>query len=219
MLDATVGLSRLDTHVAVAVDEDDPQLDAYEDLLASWNQRDRRVGWYLGPRKSLSGWTNAIAEKNWYGYRTLASLGDDHVPLTEGWDKHLVSECERMGGGFAYGNDLFQGGNLPTSVVISSSIVRALGWFCLPSLSHYFVDNVWWTLGHFAECLSYREDVVIEHRHPGIGKAPMDQTYLDPGANAGWTVTSHKDCPAFQAWLTGQGCHDDIETVRRARAA
>src|ERR1022692_4739674 len=72
-------------------------------------------------------------------YRALCSMGDDHLPRTPGWDRLLLDGLADMGGGFAYGNDLYQGEILPTAVAVSSPIVAALGWMCLPALNHMFV--------------------------------------------------------------------------------
>lgn len=63
-----------------------------------------------GPRNHLAGWTNVVARHCTKEYRVLASLGDDHVPRTPGWDRLLLEAIGVMGGtGFAYGNDLLKG--------------------------------------------------------------------------------------------------------------
>jgi hypothetical protein len=120
-----------------------------------------------GPRNNLAGWTNVLARHLAKDYRALASLGDDHLPRTPGWDLRLLEAIAGMGGtGFAYGNDLLQGAALPTAVVVSSNIVTALGWMCEPSMRHYCIDNVWKDLGEGAGCLAYLPDVIIEHLRP-----------------------------------------------------
>jgi hypothetical protein len=220
MLTASLGLSRAATDIVVCVDNDDPDAHPYTGYGAVEQEfRDSgRVRWVKGPRNNLSGWTNRVAMALWTQYEALASLGDDHLPRTEGWDRELLSELERMGGGFAYGNDLLQEHRLPTAVMVSSKIVGALGWLCPPALQHYFVDNVWRFLGTETQRLAYRQDIIIEHMHPGAGKADFDATYMDPGAEAGFAPTNHPDYPAWLAWVNGPA-KEDVETVRRACAA
>jgi hypothetical protein len=155
----------------------------------------------------MAAWTNELAAEAARDAAHVASLGDDHRPLTDHWDTDLLSEIAKLGGtGIAYGNDLLQGANLPTAPVVSSNIVTALGWLCEPSLAHYCVDNVWKDLGQGADCLAYREDVVIEHCHPFVGKAPPDATHNE--AMAG----DYLDQQAYDAWAATRRA-DDVRTV------
>lgn len=192
MLDATLSLSQAQTDVAVAYDSDDPASGSYKELSG---RADDRVHWYSGPQQAMTGWTNHIALERAHEYRALASLSDDHVPRTEGWDSLLLGAIDGMGGtGFAYGNDLLQGANLPTAVVVSSNIVTALGWMAPPEMRHYCIDNVWKDLGDGAGCLAYRPDVTIEHCHPGAGKAVYDATYAEEARR------DREDQAAYDLW-------------------
>src|SRR6185437_8449865 len=89
------------THVAVAVDDDDPELEAYQAVM-DWHGSDG--DWLThSPRMGLVAWTNAVAVPQAADYKYLASLGDDHVPRTKGWDAALIRAIEDMGGtGIAY---------------------------------------------------------------------------------------------------------------------
>lgn len=200
------------TDVAVCLDNDDPQLDEYLTLLNKFRSHNVGLYWVVGPRHTLTGWTNEAAHA-WAGkHFALASLGDDHVPRTEGWDRELTGEIRANGGtGIAYGNDLLQGEGLPTAPVISADIVQALGWFCEPNMQHYYVDNVWKVLAEQAGCLYYRPDVVVEHMHPGAGKAQHDQTYQD-ALSARWNF----DAEEFNVWHASRR-EADVTTVRKLR--
>jgi hypothetical protein len=201
--------SRGSTSFAVCLDEDDPVLTGYEDIPHTRG----RWSWVIGPRRNLTEWTNAMAELHLGAYDFFVSMGDDHVPHTVGWDERLMSVIGARGGtGFAYGNDWAMGERLPTSVCVSADIVRALGWFCLPSLAHYCVDNVWLDLGEAADCLTYRPDVVIEHLHYTTGRAQFDQTYAD----AGGFTTAHPDYQAYLDWRE-HGFPGDVEKIRALR--
>jgi hypothetical protein len=219
MITACLTQAEAGTDIAVAADEDDSSREAYARLRleyslmqsppwpAAWHPL---VRWHSGPRDTLAGWTNKIARQYAGEYRALASLGDDHVPRTVGWDGLLLEALDNLndtGTGIAYGNDLHQGENLPTAPVISSDIVEALGWMCEPSLAHMCVDDVWRDLGRGAGCLAYVPQVVIEHLHPDAGKAATDDTYTGSLAGAG------ADREAYERWRQ-QRMADDVAKIR-----
>jgi len=200
-------------HLVFAVDDDDPALPEY-----------RRIDcpdgiWFrCGPQKTLSGWTNLLAGRYAGSYRALMSLGDDHRPRTDRWDAKLLAALAKTGGtGIAYGDDLIQGRQLPTAAVVSSDIVRSLGWMCLPSLRHYYVDDTWKLLGASAGCLHWCPDVIVEHVHPIATGATPDATYLD-AQNASYMA----DRAAFRDWRhseTGQAAIDTVRALMRVTAA
>src|SRR5512133_1098102 len=68
-------------------------------------------------------------------------------------------------------------GDLPTTSVVSGDICRSLGWLQVPSLKRCFGDNATLALGQAMGRISYVPEVVIEHRHPSIGKNKSDSTY------------------------------------------
>jgi hypothetical protein len=186
MLDAVHATAVMDTHVHVAVDDDDPELDRYQYVMKQAGGDGDVLT--TGPRKGLAGWTNEIAAQRAGEYPYLASLGDDHVPYTRGWDRALVSAIIRMGGtGFAYPWDKTRE-DIPEAVVVSSNIVRTLGWMCEPSLSHWYVDNVWADLGRGIGALRHLRAVKVEH----AWKA--DQTSEDSGEKM------DADRQAYHSW-------------------
>ena len=174
MLDACRDLSRADTQVVVATDDDDPCSLAYRQVL-----RGRPGAWhYYGPRRTLCAWTNNIALSCLADFRALASFGDDHVPETPGWDALLLAALDRMGGtGIVYGDDKLMGENLATAPVVSSDIVAALGHLFEPSFEHMCVDVALMDIGRGAGCLAYVPEVITRHVHWCNNGAPMDATY------------------------------------------
>jgi hypothetical protein len=131
-----------------------------------------------GPRLKMNGTLNALANKYKDDYEFIGFMGDDHLPQTEGWDEELIREIGNRPG-FAYGNDLFQGARLPTAVVMSSSIVKAIGYMAPPVLVHLYLDNFWMDMGRRISNLRYREDVIIEHLHYLNGKSEKDAGYAE----------------------------------------
>jgi hypothetical protein len=194
------------------LDADDPS-----EYLAALRDRpgsDAVVG-TRGDRRSLSAWTNLLALEaldGWHPPRYLASLGDDHLPRTVGWNRTLIEAIEALPGGvgIAYGNDLLQGENLPTAWVVSADLVRAVGWMMLPTAQHMYVDNAVLALGKATGQIVYRPDVVIEHLHPSAGgKAAWDASYRESNTSERY----ERDRAAFEAWRR-DGLAADVEKVK-----
>jgi hypothetical protein len=190
------------TTLAFAVDDDDPELDGYLAVSKDfpWTElhliedSPHRIGPILN---DMAGRILKIPELR---PDFLGFMGDDHLPLTHGWDTELAGEL-RDRPGVAYGNDLHQGPKLPTACLISSRLVYALGYFVPPGMGHLFLDDFWLRLGH-ATHLAYRDDVIIEHLHPDAGKAEHDATYAAAGRDAGtWAA----DRDRLDAYLRGGG--------------
>jgi hypothetical protein len=119
---------------------------------------------------------NAAAKMYQKDYDYFTFIGDDHRFRTPDWDVAFMRAIgERPG--LAYGNDLLQGENLPTAVMMSGAIVRALGGMVPPKLKHLYLDNFWKQLGADLGNFSYLPSVIIEHLHPVAGKAEWDEGY------------------------------------------
>jgi hypothetical protein len=192
LLNAVHGTAKLETHVLVAVDDDDPELESYQQVTAESGGPGDVLE--TGPRKGLAAWTNEIAVREAGGYRFLASFGDDMVPKTMHWDHYLTRAIEDMGGvGYSYPWDGLRE-DIPEAVVVSSGIVQALGWMCEPSLSHWYVDNVWADLGWGAGCIRHCRAIAVDHVHPRAGKAERDKTYEDASPKL------DADREAYQQW-------------------
>ncbi len=89
---------------------------------------------------------------------------------------------------------------------MSSDIVRALGWMCLPSLEHYYTDNVWADLGRNAGCLRHLRVIAVDHLHPAAGLAPADAVY----ASSSEKISA--DRAAYQEWCRKQ-LPEDVEAI------
>lgn len=159
----------------VAVDDDDPELPGYREV---WARHDRMFALGVGPRLRLVGTLNFTALA--VPHRYVGFMGDDHLPRTNGWDESYISALDAIGpGGMVYGNDLLQGPNLPTHIVMDRRIVDALGFMAPPNLTHLYVDNFWLDVGHALGTIRYLPDVVVEHLHPVAGRAEWDSTYAE----------------------------------------
>ncbi len=119
---------------------------------------------------------NYIARQFIGEFDNFAFMGDDHRPRTANWDEKFVEELY-TGSDIVYGNDLFQGFNLPTAVAMSGEIVEALRGMVPDTQRHLYLDNFWLKLGQDLGKIKYLPDVIIEHCHAFNGKAPMDENY------------------------------------------
>jgi hypothetical protein len=195
---------RADTLLLFGFDLDDSDIEA--------NIRAAAGAMYeTGPRDTLTGWTNKLIMPRAECAPYFASIGDDMVPITPGWDERLMLELEKRGPGYAYPNDLRRD-DIPEAVVISRPIVRELGWMSPPFLTHWYQDNVWADLGRATSSLFYLPEVIVDHRHPNVTGEPADATYHD--AAKGFDA----DLAAYQKWKL-HGMAKDVAAVRRAKGS
>lgn len=192
--------NRQHTGLTVVVDHDDPRLLAYCQVAEQhqwWDLVVQDQHTKIGPI------VNAYAVAAAGAHEFVAFMGDDHLPRSPLWDEQLTAS---LGGrpGVAYGNDLLQGPNLPTAVVISADIVRTLGYFQPRRLLHLYFDDFWKLLGQQVGNLVYRGDVVIEHLHPIAGKAAWSPEYA-------WTTSAQlmtEDGQRYQEYLNTEWPHE-----------
>jgi hypothetical protein len=189
----------------VAVDDDDPHLPGYREV---WAAHDRAFSLGVGPRLRLVGTLNVTALA--VEHRYVGFMGDDHLPRTKGWDLRYLESLEAAGpGGMVFGNDMIQGPNLPTHIVMDRRIIDCLGYMAPPGLTHLYVDNFWFDLGHELGTLRYLPDVIVEHLHPVAGNAEWDPTYSEANSEQQYTT----DEAAFRTYRDTQ-FHQDVSRLR-----
>ena len=193
------------TEVVFAIDADDVK--TYQGLMhetAGLNNVKVVIADRMGMNGTLNHWAL------WFSpdYDYICFMGDDHLPRTGGWDTKLA-EAIGTEPGIAYGNDLLQGENLPTAVVMSSKIIRATGFMSPPALKHLFLDNYWLAMGNALENVNYLPDVIIEHLHYTNGKAALDDRYVAVN-----TVEMHNGDQAIFAEYLATEFANDVENVK-----
>ena len=167
-LDAAWRSTAATADLLLLLDDDDEHLVEYIGL---------GIPYVVGPRRRIGPPLNEQAVAATSEYAIIGFMGDDHVPRTDHWDALIAGVLTETG--IAYGNDLLQGEALPTAAFLTSDIVQTLGYFLPPELLHMYFDNAWLEWGRGADCLHYVPEVVIEHMHPGIGKAVSDDSYRE----------------------------------------
>ncbi|MDQ0791987.1 glycosyltransferase family 2 protein [Streptomyces sp. B1I3] len=192
-----------------AVDNDDPELDAYKREAAKF-MKGGQVRFVFGKRMRLCGTLNQQAVKAAKRYRYLAFMGDDHRPRTAGWDER-IRVCLSGGPGVVYGNDLLMGERMPTAVAMTADIVQTLGYFSPPTLVHLCLDLCWLDWGRGMGRITYLDDMVIEHLHPANGKAELDAGYEEVNSEA--MVSA--DSTAYYDYRDNGGLADDLAKLRK----
>ena len=163
----------------------------------------------VNPRLKMNGTLNLLVGKYQDKYETISFMGDDHLVRTEGWDEFLYSSIKERGYGISYANDLFQGANLPTMVMMSTNISKALGFFSPPKLIHLYMDNFWKFMGQVTDSLTYHPDVIVEHMHYMAGKSQSDAQYLEVNSSE---VGQH-DAKVFKEYCETQLKDDAIKVL------
>jgi uncharacterized Rossmann fold enzyme len=164
----------------VYVDDDDPRLAEYRQITLP-------DGWrmVISPRIGLGATINKAFTDNphepFYGMIT-----DDSIPVTPKWDV-LLSEAA----GSQYIAYCSNETNKFGHCCLGGDLVRELGWIILPGLQRLYGEDVLLDVGRKRKCLRH-VDVLIDHWHFSIGKAPMDETYEKPDTS--------NDRKIYHAW-------------------
>ena len=132
---------------------------------------------------TMSGKLNTTAVKYANDYDYIAFMGDDVRIRTEAWDAKMLQEISSIPNVIAYGNDLYQGEELPTAVLMDTNIIKTLGFMSPPEFRHLYIDNYWKSLGTKLSSLKYFSEIILEHLHFTIGKAVEDNTYKESSSS------------------------------------
>ena len=151
------------------------------------------------PQMTLTGKLNAVAVEKAPHYKAVMFVGDDHVFSTEHWDTIMMKELAAMGGtGILYPDDKRRN-DIPEIWLTSSDIIMALGHFAEPSCKHYYLDNVWASIGNGAGCLKLVPEVLVEHHHYSTHRdVRYDSVYQKT------ETFGPADAAAFEAWRSSR---------------
>jgi len=187
-------IQRGDTRILFAIDLDDPMGQNYTGvpLLTT---RAKSMGQALNEAVLYVLGESLVSAPTYIGM-----IGDDNRFRSPGWDVAIHDALDKMGGGIAYGNDLWHHDALPTAWFVSASIVQALGWMAMPTLTHLYMDNTWRTIGIGIDHYCYIPEAIIEHLHPTYGKGQWDDSYRKTNSPE---MYEH-DRLAFEEWLREQ---------------
>ena len=213
LIDARGRTCQASTVLWFGFDQDDPHLKANIANVTAAGGEQAGIRYEVRTRGGLAWWTNHLAEKaltRWPG-AVLCSLGDDHVPLSDGWDESLLKAIDVIDGGWAYPND-HRRDDIAEAVAVSPRIVRELGWMALPNVHHWCIDNAWTKLAATVGRLEYLPDVHVPHYHPHSPE-PAYQVAADPTyEEARWSYDLDKR--RYLHWRDQGGLARDAAKVR-----
>lgn len=131
----------------------------------------------IGDRIVLSQMWNVLADRA--GGDIVMQCGDDVVFRTPGWDQRVEETFARYPDriAFVYAEDLYPTTWHGTHGFVHKTWIDAVGYFLPPHFSCDWSD-VW--LNQVASALGrivYLPDVITEHMHVTLGKAPYDRTH------------------------------------------
>jgi hypothetical protein len=202
------------TDLVVGLDEDDPLLLEYSETGLDPASGDLSGGPEFVIESGLHqvvAWVNHLAVPRAQDYRFTGHIGDDNLPVTEGWDVAIMEALGKTP--FAFGNDLYAlrpPGSLCCHIFMRSEIIAALGYFGPPCLRHSYVDDVWMAWGKAAG-ITFLDDVIIEHLHDTVGKSEPDSNYRASRALMG------ADSVAYARYCADDdGLAADIRKIREA---
>jgi len=202
MADSWEAVTAPDVKLIIRLDEDDEGLKEYANT--KWPK-----AWEFHVGASLAGAAQAwqwafqkFPDEKCYGW-----LGDDAVLYTPGWVSVLEAQAQRWR--VSYPDDGFQHENLATHPCCSGDFLRALGYWALPELKHYYCDTILHTLAKQLCLLQYCPDVLFEHMHPVAGKGKDDATYQR--SMKSW----QSDTAVYEEWLRTRA-RDDLRRIANA---
>jgi hypothetical protein len=131
---------------------------------------------------------NQVAKELCKEYEYIGFFGDDQCPRTKDWNINIYNKLKETGSlSMVYCNDLLQGKNLSTQIIMDSQYIDIMGFMAPPILKHLYIDNFWMDVGKSMNNLHYLNDVIIEHIHYINNKAPVDELYSVLNSNESYT--------------------------------
>lgn len=156
------GLS--DLHIII----DDDELDRFE-YLKDYDF----VDVHIRPNMKLIKKVNSLGPDLAEVYNYIAFVGDDIV-FKSLWESRVIEYLRSVPAGLAWTNTLDRsaGHELCTHPIITSNMVRALGFYGCPAVEHTYFDNFWMDITNDIGHNKYFDDIIWDHRR--IGYAPDD---------------------------------------------
>jgi hypothetical protein len=109
----------------------------------------------------------------------ISMIGDDMVFLTPGWDEMIIEEFKSMPPDqikAVHCNDLCHGSGLAVNLFCHRTYAKVMGKFMREEFKVNWIDRWLHQLFSAFNRLTYRGDIIIEHRHWILGKDKKDRT-------------------------------------------
>ncbi len=137
----------------------------------------------IGPQRTMVTINNICYRASTGKYIFL--MNDDVVFQTPHWDTTIVKALEQFPDGIAllYGNDLHRGKGMPTFPILPRTVCELMDGICPSEYIRFLIDYRIFDIFKRLSSLGYNrifylENVIFEHMHYSLGKAPSDNTYF-----------------------------------------
>jgi tetratricopeptide (TPR) repeat protein len=203
MVDSFYDTTSPQTGLLVMLDDDDPNLEEYKEMLGL------KTAYHIGKKNTLTHLFNE-GYKLFPDYRFYCLTNDDFVYKSAVWDIKLMSNIIENGGwGISYGDDLLAHEKYPSHPMISGNLVKALGWLQLPALKHLCGDWVLGTLGKGLGRIYYDRTVIIQHKHPLDKETKPDAIFEKTNSLQMYAI----DQDAYKRWIKTQARTDITKVI------
>jgi hypothetical protein len=183
---------------------DDDECDIYDPILANYPEINNMcIPRDLNLMQKINVHALDIANK----YKYMGFVGDDIVFRTK-WEKEFIEALSSNKFVLAYANDLvYLKGELATHPFITSNMVKAVGFFGLPVITHQYFDNYWMDLTNRIGSIKFLDSIIMEHFHPVVNKEVKD---------VGWQKAEDlflSNTLEYRKYLYGGSIDKDVEKV------
>lgn len=169
--------------VAAYVDKDDPLLADYQTLAGVVPN----MALSLGARTPVPGALNILARRSRAEILFVGS--DDLLFRTADWDEKVREAISKLTHGLGIVVPLDgaeeRKGRRVTHWFSTQAMFATIGYLANETYEHFFVDTHIGDIARRAGCLTWLDDVLIEHMHPNHKKAMKDATHHAKRRGAG----------------------------------
>jgi hypothetical protein len=184
----------------------DPDDDSYEGM--DWKGHATVL---LDPRGTMVEKLNFVATQLIDDYDRMVWYADDNEFITPHWDTLMQRTLDEMGGsGWVYSYD-HRRTDIPETWMVSTDIVREMGWLANPVLSQYYVADSIAVIAKRASLLRFCKEAEVPHHHYDVDPAvTRDETYQMAERNFG-----PRDQATFMMWKDSTQVAAVVSVLRR----
>lgn len=166
----------------------------------------------MDPRGTMVEKLNFAAGAFLDDYDQMVWYADDNEFITPHWDTLMLKKLngELGGTGWVYSFDQRRI-DIPETWLVSTNIVKLLGWFALPMLNQYYVADSLSLLARRADMIRFCSEVTVAHHHYTVDPTqPHDETYLTAERNFGPV-----DFQNYNQWRASNALASSVSILRR----
>jgi hypothetical protein len=163
------------------------------------------------PRPTMVQKLNSAAMQFIDDYDRMAWYADDNEFVTPHWDTLMQKTMDEMGGsGWVYSWD-HRRYDIPETWMVSTDIVREMGWFANPLMNLYYVADSIAIISKRASLLRFCREADIPHHHYEVDPdVKRDETYQEHERLFG-----ARDQITWQAWSSSNQVAALVSRLRR----